>query len=68
MLQNHFFKKAAKKTVDVITSDKAVNFAKETIKETAVESIKSTGRYVLAIVVVVILGIAGLIWLAASLF
>lgn len=68
MLQNQFFKKAAKKTADALTSDKAINFAKETIKETAVDSIKTTGRYIMAIIIVTILGIAGLAWFISTLF
>lgn len=51
-----------KKAGDVITSDKAVNFAKETIKETATDSIKTAGRYVVAIILSVVFGLAGLIF------
>jgi hypothetical protein len=57
-----------KKSGEVLTSDKALNFAKETITETATESIKSTGRYILLIIIATILGIAGLIYLVSILF
>ncbi len=62
------FYNAFKKAGSSITSDKVANFAKETIKETAVDSIKTTGRYILAIIIVTILGIAGLVWFISTLF
>jgi hypothetical protein len=63
-MMKEFFKKSG----EVLTSDKALNFAKETITETATESIKSTGRYILLIIIATILGIAGLIYLVSILF
>lgn len=66
-MAKEILKKVANKTFDVVTSDKAVNFAKETIKETAVDSIKTTGRYILLIIIVSILGIAGLAWFISTL-
>lgn len=51
-----------------VTSDKALNFAKQTIKETATESIRTTGQYILAIIIISILGIGGLIYFISTLF
>jgi hypothetical protein len=56
------------KTKKAVTSEKALNFAKETIKETATESIRTTGQYILAIIIVSILGIGGLIYFISTLF
>lgn len=64
MIFNTFFNRAKKS----ITSEKALNFAKETIKETATESIRTTGQYALAIIIVSILGIGGLIYFISTLF
>jgi len=64
MIFNTFFNKTKK----AVTSEKALNFAKETIKETATESIRTTGQYILAIIIVSILGIGGLIYFISTLF
>lgn len=60
---NKFFKK----TEEILKSDKTHKFVKETIKETATDSIATAGRYVLMIIIAIVIGIAGLSILAAYL-
>ena len=56
------------KIVKSLTSDRALNFTKETIKETATDSIRTAGIYLLLSIVAVILGIGGLVYFISVLF
>lgn len=56
-------KKILQSVYKTITSDKATSFVKETIKETATNSIKTSGRYILYIILLTTLCIGGLIYL-----
>jgi len=62
------FYKTAKETGKVLTSEKALNFAKETIKETATDSIKTAGIYLLISIISIIVGLGALIYFISLLF
>lgn len=68
MKHSNNIKKIFNKAGEVITSEKSLNFAKETIKETATESIKTTGRYIIMIIISIVLGIGGLLYLISKIF
>lgn len=61
-------KKILFKVKKAVTSERALNFAKETIKETVTDSISTAGIYIIATIITVVIGIGFLLYLISNLF